>query len=79
MFELAERIAAWGRRLFGYRGRVVRARSAESEYLVDNPGRRCPVIEKARRELGYRPEVDLDEGLRRSLVWYAHNREAAEA
>lgn len=79
MLELAERIAEWGRRLFGYRGRVVRERSAESEYLVDNPNRRCPVIEKARRELGYRPVVDLDEGLRRSLVWYAHNHEATEA
>ena len=79
MLELAERIAEWGRRLFGYRGRVVRQRSAESAYLVDNPNRRCPVIEKARKELGYEPVVDLDEGLRRSLVWYAHNREAPEA
>jgi UDP-glucuronate decarboxylase len=37
------------------------------------------VIAKAREQLGYEPEVGLDEGLARSLVWYAENREAASA
>jgi nucleoside-diphosphate-sugar epimerase len=27
-------------------------------------------IAKARRDLGYRPAVDLDEGLRRTYAWY---------
>ena len=31
-------------------------RSAESDYLIDNPNRRCPVIDKARRELGFDPK-----------------------
>jgi nucleoside-diphosphate-sugar epimerase len=26
-------------------------------------------IEKARRELGYEPEIDLEEGMRRSIAW----------
>ncbi len=79
MLELAERITAIAREMLGYRGRVVRQPSAEAAYLVDNPTRRCPVIDKARAELGYAPSIDLDDGLRRSMVWYAHNREAAEA
>src|SRR6185503_10577426 len=79
MLELAERVAALARDLFGYRGRVVRRESGERDYLVDNPNRRRPVIDKARRELGYAPVVGLDDGLRRSLVWYAHNPRAAEA
>lgn len=79
VFELAERVVAIARRLFGYRGRVVRSESAEREYLIDNPNRRCPVVEKARKELGYEPLVDLEEGLRRSLVWYSYNRSAPEA
>jgi nucleoside-diphosphate-sugar epimerase len=37
------------------------------------------VIEKARRHLGYDPSILIDEGLRRSLIWYHHNREAEEA
>lgn len=79
MLELAERITRLGRELFGYGGKIVRRQSPEGDYLVDNPSRRCPVITKARGELGYDPAIDLDEGLRRSLVWYSYNREAAEA
>jgi len=79
MVDLAERIVALARELFGYQGAVVRKASAEADYLVDNPTRRCPVIAKARAELGYQPAIGLDEGLRRSLVWYSHNRVAAEA
>jgi UDP-glucuronate decarboxylase len=68
--ELADRIAAAGRELTGYAGNVVTATSEDPEYLTDNPKRRCPVIDKARTELGFEPEVTLDEGLSRSLRWY---------
>jgi len=70
MRELANRLASTANGLFGYGGRVVIQASAEADYLIDNPQRRCPVITKARTELGYSPRVDLDEGLRRSLLWY---------
>ena len=53
--------------------------SADKEYLIDNPNRRCPIITKARTELGYDPKVIIDEGLRRSLLWYSGNTEASEA
>jgi len=79
MAELADRIAALGRELFGYTGKIVRQQSADRDYLVDNPSRRCPVITKARTELGYDPQVPIEEGLRRSLIWYSGNREASEA
>lgn len=79
MLELAERITSLARDLFDYRGTVVRQASAEPDYLVDNPTRRCPAIAKARTELGYDPSIELTEGLRRSLVWYSHNRAAVEA
>ncbi|WP_325096746.1 NAD-dependent epimerase/dehydratase family protein [Mycolicibacterium vinylchloridicum] len=35
--------------------------------------RRCPDISKM-RALGYKPEVDLDEGLRRTVAWYSEHR-----
>lgn len=79
MFELAGQVAELGRQLFGYTGRVRRARDADHDYLVDNPNRRCPDIDKARRELEYAPEIELREGLRRSLLWYAENREGSDA
>jgi nucleoside-diphosphate-sugar epimerase len=79
VLELANHVAELARELFGYAGRVVHQASSDPDYLVDNPNRRCPVILKARNELGYDPHVDVREGLRRSLVWYSANREAAEA
>ena len=79
MAELAERLADARPRPLRLRGRASSATSEEREYLVDNPTRRCPIIAKAREHLGYDPQVWLDEGLRRSMIWYAGNREAAEA
>jgi len=79
MLELANRFIALGQELFGYQGKVVRQQSADKAYLVDNPNRRCPVITKSRTELGYDPQVTIDDGLRRSLLWYSGNREASEA
>ena len=67
--ELASRAVALGKELFGYSGRVVRQESSDKDYMVDNPFRRCPIITKARTELGYDPQVTIDEGLRRSLIW----------
>ena len=69
--ELAERIVSLGRTLLGYGGRVVRGSDPDKRYLVDNPQRRRPSIAKARRELDYDPAISLDEGLRRTLLWYA--------
>ena len=79
MRELAERLAGFGRMHFGYGGRVVQRESEEQDYLVDNPSRRRPLIAKARDHVGYEPLVGLDEGLERSLLWYAENRESADA
>ncbi len=69
--ELAERIVGLGRTLFQYGGKVVRGSDPDKRYLVDNPQRRRPSIAKARRELGYDPCISLDDGLRRTLLWYA--------
>ena len=79
MGQLAESLIKLGRELFGYQGEVVRQQSTDRDYLIDNPSRRCPIITKARRDLGYDPQVALDEGLRRSLIWYSGNREASDA
>jgi len=75
MRELAQRMAQIGRDVVGYEGDVVLGTSDDPDYLTDNPNRRCPVIDKARTELGYEPEVDLDEGLERALRWYVEQQE----
>ena len=79
MLELAERLASIAREEFGYAGKVVRQASQDQNYLTDNPQRRCPIIAKARTELGFNPRVPIEEGLRRTLLWYKGNQQAAEA
>ncbi|MDO5103921.1 MAG: NAD-dependent epimerase/dehydratase family protein [Lautropia sp.] len=80
MRELAEKVRKLANELWGYEGKVIHKLSDEGEvYLADNPNRRCPIITKARTELGYAPEVDVDTGLRRILNWYYFNREAEAA
>jgi nucleoside-diphosphate-sugar epimerase len=79
MAELADRLAELGRELLGYQGSVVRGATDDADYLVDNPNRRCPVITKARDELGYEPSVQLDTGLRNTVIWYSGNATGTDA
>jgi dTDP-glucose 4,6-dehydratase/UDP-glucuronate decarboxylase len=79
MAGLAGLVIETARELFGYQGKVVLGKAAEADYLVDNPNRRCPVVDKARAQLGYAPRVLVDDGVYRSLVWYHHNRVADAA
>jgi UDP-glucuronate decarboxylase len=60
----------------GYSGKVVLGKSNEADYLIDNPNRRCPLIDKARNELGFAPKVSIEDGIYRSLIWYSHNQTA---
>jgi nucleoside-diphosphate-sugar epimerase len=79
MKALAELVTRMARERFGYKGQVIQRASTDANYLVDNPNRRCPVIVKARNDLGYNPQVSLEEGLLRTLIWYSENREAEDA
>lgn len=54
---------------------IVRLGNSKSKIVfVPHPGKdislRVPDIEKAKNLLGYKPKVDLEEGLMRSLNWY---------
>jgi nucleoside-diphosphate-sugar epimerase len=77
--QLAEHVIEVARDLYGYGGKLVFRTSDDKEYLTDNPNRRCPIIAKAREHLGYAPAVQLSDGLKRSLLWYAGNRHAEDA
>lgn len=79
MAVLADKVVNISRELFGYQGKLVRQQSMEKDYLVDNPNRRCPVIDKAKAELRYNPGITIEEGLKRAIVWYSGNRQAEEA
>lgn len=42
-------------------------------YPADEPQRRCPDIRKAELQLGYKPAVSLDDGLKRFMKWASEN------
>lgn len=73
ILELAEKTIEISRELFDYKGKLVKKKSDDKEYLTDNPNRRCPVIDKAKKDLGYNPTIKLNDGLKRSLLWYSEN------
>lgn len=78
MNTLASKVVEQAASLFGYSGKVVFQKSTDKDYLVDNPNRRCPDIGKARSELGYNPQITVEEGLQRAMLWYKENSEASD-
>ena len=41
---------------------------------VDDPAKRRPDITRARTELGWEPEIDLREGITRTVTWFRQER-----
>ena len=73
--RLAEIYTEAGQDVFGYTGQAKFAVSEDKEYLQNNPNRRCPVIDKARKLLGYEPKVDVEQGVRYFLEYIKESRE----
>ena len=49
------------------------------ERPVDDPTVRQPDITLAREELGWAPEIDFEQGLSRTLAWFAGHPEVVPA
>jgi dTDP-glucose 4,6-dehydratase/UDP-glucuronate decarboxylase len=79
MLGLAELVVELSGELFDYEGKVTYQKSDDADYLVDNPNRRRPIIDKARDELDFDPGIGLRDGVKRSLIWYSGNQEAEES
>lgn len=77
--EFAQRNISSAKKLWGYTGELSFASSTDADYLTDNPHRRCPNIDRAKEELAYAPSISLEDGIARSLMWYAGNNTAEES
>ena len=74
MKDLALKIIQINEKLLGIKNAKLIGRSSnDKEYLTDNPSRRCPSISKAKKLVGYEPKVELEDGLKQSLLWYKEN------
>lgn len=74
ILELANIYAQKGRELLNYTGKVVYQKSDEQNYLTDNPNRRCPVIDKARSILEYKPSIYVEDGVERFIKYLVEER-----
>lgn len=75
MTELAELYKKVGEKVMDYTGNIRYEISEDKDYLTDNPLRRCPNIDKARRLLNYNPTIEIEEGIERTLLFLKNNEE----
>ena len=73
--ELAELYKEVGEKIMHYTGEIRYEVSEDKEYLTDNPKRRCPNIDKARKILNYNPTIEIREGIERTLLFLKNNEE----
>ena len=69
VFDFAKIFVSQAEIIFNHRPKVSFLDSNDTEYLVDNPNRRCPNIKKARKFLGFDPKIDPHEGVKRYLLF----------
>ncbi|MCX7714779.1 MAG: NAD-dependent epimerase/dehydratase family protein [Clostridia bacterium] len=67
IFELAQIYQRAGSELFDYKGKIIYDTSEDKDYLTNNPQRRCPSIDKAKKILGYSPEIYVEDGVYKFL------------
>ena len=73
--QLAEIYREAGKEILDYQGEVKYQVSEDKDYLTNNPQRRCPCIDKARKVLGYAPDITVEEGVRRFLTFIKESTE----
>jgi len=73
VLELAEIYKKVSSELFNYSGEITYQKSDDPDYMVDNPNRRCPKIDKAVKILGYKPKVNVQQGVKRYLKFLKYD------
>lgn len=71
--ELANIYAAKAKKVFGHEINAKFEVSSDKEYLTNNPSRRCPNIDKARKILDYNPSIYVEDGVEKFLEFIKTN------
>lgn len=69
--DLAEIYTRKGREIYSYTKDFKLSKPPEANYMTNNPNRRCPNIELAKKELSYNPSILVEEGVERFLKFLA--------
>lgn len=71
--EFAELFLSNAKEVYGFNGKATFQTSDDTEYMTDNPNRRCPDISRARKVLNYSPEILVQDGVKRFLTFLKIN------
>lgn len=73
MIDLAKKMRDIAIKHYGYSGKIIMKKNRDKNYLTDNPQRRCPQINKAKKDLAFEPQISLKQGLINTLSWHKEN------
>ena len=57
------------KKYLNYQGKITFIKSKEKEYLTNNPKRRCPDINLAKKIINFNPRIKLYEGIKKYLIF----------
>jgi len=57
------------KKYINYQGKISYVKSKEKEYLTNNPARRCPDINLAKKTINFSPKIKLKEGIKKYLIF----------
>ena len=69
VIEFAKIFEHYGKLLFNYSGKIKFEDSKDSDYMTNNPNRRCPNITKAKTLLNYHPQISIESGIKQYLTF----------
>ena len=69
IFDLAKIYKKKGNLIFNYNKEIRLEKSKDTDYMKNNPNRRCPNIKHANKELNFNPNILIEEGVERFLSY----------
>lgn len=73
--QLAEIYVKKGGEIFNFSKGYILTKSLDSNYMTNNPNRRCPNIDLAKEKLSYYPSISVENGVERFLKFLSHGDE----
>lgn len=70
IFNLSKIVLKISKELINYKKKIVFKKNKEKKYLTDNPQRRMPNVEKAKKHLKYKSKISLEKGIKHSLIYF---------
>jgi UDP-glucuronate decarboxylase len=65
--NFAKKFSYYSYKINNFKPKIIFKKSKDKEYLTNNPNRRCPNIDKAKKLINFKARINLDEGIQRFL------------